>query len=292
MRFWINVSASGLAYLLRWVPQKVRWQMANFLAWLWLDVLRIRRFTVYKNLSIAFPNESREEKRRIARASMNHLCYNFIEFCLLPTMNQKWLQKEVVLHGRENFERAQAQGKGVLICSLHLGGGDVGIASLALHGIKLNVISKKFKNLVLNEFWFGVRERLGTRFLEPHGRNLVFDILKACKKGEAVVFVIDQFMGKPFGISSTFFGRKTGTAYVLALFALKTKAPVVPVYTYHDEELRTHVVFEEEVSFEPIEDKDLQIAKMTQKYNDRIESIVRRYPEQWMWLHRRWKRWE
>ena len=99
-------------------------------------------------------------------------------------------------------------------------------------------------------------------------------------------------MGKPYGIETTFFGRKTGTAYGLALFAMKSKAPVIPVYAYRDEDLKTHVVFEEEIQVENIEDKDLQIRVMTQKYNDRVESIVRRHREQWMWVHRRWKKWE
>jgi KDO2-lipid IV(A) lauroyltransferase len=229
---------------------------------------------------------------RVARASMHSLCYGFVEFCLMPFMNQKWLEKNAIFHGIENYERAKAQGKGILMMSLHLGNGDVGIAALALKGLKLHVISKKFKNAFMNQLWFGTREKMGTQFLEPHGSSLAFDILKICKKSGAIVFVIDQFMGKPYGISTTFFGKKTGTAYGLALFAMKTKAPVLPVYTYRDEEFRTHVVFEEEIPFEKIEDKDLQIRMMTQKYNDRIEAIVRKHREQWMWVHRRWKRWE
>lgn len=266
--------------------------MGVFLGTLWFDILKLRRWTVLKNVTIAFPEESHEERLRIARESMYHLCYNFIEFSQLPFLNKKWVENEVVLHGLENFERARGKGKGVLILSLHVGNGDVGLAALAIKGFRLHVISKKFKNRFLNQLWFGVREKMGTRFLSPHGSSLAFDILKACRQQESVVFVTDQFMGKPYGIESTFFGRKTGTAYGLALFAMKSKAPVLPVYTYRDAELRTHIVFEEEIAFEKIEDKDLQIRLMTQKYNDRVESIVRRYREQWMWVHRRWKKWE
>ncbi|MEZ0391444.1 MAG: lysophospholipid acyltransferase family protein [Pseudobdellovibrionaceae bacterium] len=292
MSFWTHVIATSLALSFLIFPRQLRWAFGVFLGTLWFDILKIRRFTILKNLTIAFPDESFEARKRLARLSMHHLCYNFVEFCLLPFMNQKWLQQRVVLHGIENYERARSKGKGVLILSLHLGNGDVGLAALALAGLRLHVISKKFRNAFANQLWFGVREKMGTRFLEPHGPSLAFDILKACKQNEAVVFVLDQFMGRPYGIETTFFGQKTGTAYGLALFAMKTKAPVLPVYTYRDAELRTHVVFEEEVIVEKIEDKDLQIRLMTQKYNDRVESIVRKYPEQWMWVHRRWKRWE
>jgi KDO2-lipid IV(A) lauroyltransferase len=292
MRFWTEVIAYSLAISFGIFPQPLRWAFGVFLGTLWFDVLRLRRFTILKNLTIAFPDESFEERRRIARQSMFHLCYNFVEFCMLPFMKQNWLQNKVVFHGFENYEKAKAQGKGVLILSLHVGNGDVGLAALALKGLRLNVISKKFKNAFMNQLWFGIREKMGTRFMEPHGSSLAFDILKACRQNQPVVFVIDQFMGRPYGIETTFFGRKTGTAYGLALFAMKTKAPVVPVYTYRDAQFRTHVVFEEEVQVEKIEDKDLQIRLMTQKYNDRVESIVRKHRDQWMWVHRRWKTWE
>lgn len=295
MRFWINALASSWAYFLKLFPRKVIWYFAIFLAWLWFDVLRIRRWTVLKNLSIAFPEASFLDRKHLARQSMRHLCYNFFEFCTLPTVNERWLSEDVIVHGYEHYEKAKAQGRGVLFLSLHLGNGDMGIAALAMMGIKMNVISKTFRNPVANQFWFGVRERLGTRFLEAHGRSLPFDILKACKNNEAVVFVIDQFMGKPYGVETTFFGRKTGTAYGLALFALKTGAPVMPVYSYHDEDLRLNIVFEEPIGLETTvesKDKDLQMQRMTQKYTDRVESIVREHPDQWMWLHRRWKTWE
>lgn len=292
MRFWTSVVSLSLAISFWIFPQALRWSFAVFLGTLWFDVFRLRRFTILKNLTIAFPEKSFEERKRIARLSMYNLCYNFVEFCLMPFMNQKWLRKHVVFHGLENYERAKAKGKGVFLFSLHIGNGDVGCAAMSLHGLRIHLISKRFKNSFLNGLWFGVREKMGTRFLEPHGPSLAFDLLRACRQNETVIFVIDQFMGRPYGIETTFFGRKTGTAYGLALFALKTKAPVLPVYTYRDAQLRTHIVFEEEVQVEKIEDKDLQIRHMTQKYNDRVESIVRRYPEQWMWVHRRWKRWE
>jgi len=292
MSFWTEVVATSLALSFWIFPKRLRWAFGVFLGFLWFDVLKLRRWTVLKNLTIAFPDESHATRMRIARASMHYLCYGFAEFCLMPFMTKKMVEKDFIFHGIENYERAKAQGKGILMMSLHIGNGDVGIAALALKGVNVHIISKKFKNNFMNQLWFGTREKMGTKFLEPHGSSLAFDILRICRKKEAVVFVIDQFMGKPYGILTTFFGKPTGTAYGLALFAMKTKAPVLPIYTYRDAELRTHVVFEEEIQVEKIEDKDLQIRLMTQKYNDRIESIIRKHREQWMWVHRRWKRWE
>jgi KDO2-lipid IV(A) lauroyltransferase len=73
---------------------------------------------------------------------------------------------------------------------------------------------------------------------------------------------------------------------------MKTRAPVLPMYTYRDAQGRIHVVCEPEIPMEVQTDRDLQIHRMTQKYNDKIEEIIRRHPEQWMWVHRRWKTWE
>jgi KDO2-lipid IV(A) lauroyltransferase len=202
------------------------------------------------------------------------------------------LANEVIFHGFENYEKAREQGKGILILTCHLGNGDMATAAVTQKYGGLHVISKKFRNRLVNQLWFGVREKMGTKFIDPHGRTTAFDILRACRQNESVVFVVDQFMGKPFGIETTFFGKKTGTAYGLALFNMKTRAPVLPMYTYRDAQGRIHVVCEPEIPMEVQTDRDLQIHRMTQKYNDKIEEIIRRHPEQWMWVHRRWKTWE
>lgn len=292
MVFLTNCLAYSLAFFIGILPRPLRWAMASFLAWLWFDVIRLRRFTILKNLSIAFPQWSKEERIRVGRQSMKNLCYNFFEFFTLPLCGKRWLENEVIFEGYEYFEKARAQGKGVLLMGCHLGSGDMAIAAMAMKSGGLHVISKKFRNRFLNQLWFGVRERMGTQFIDPHGRSTAFDILRACRNKDSVAFIIDQFMGKPFGIETRFFGRKTGTAYGLALFNMKTTAPVMPMYTYRDETGKNHVVCDPEIPAETETDRDLQIQKMTQKYNDKVEEIVKRHPEQWMWIHRRWKTWE
>jgi KDO2-lipid IV(A) lauroyltransferase len=129
-------------------------------------------------------------------------------------------------------------------------------------------------------------------FLPPHGRELPFKILKALKDQRCVAFVIDQFMGKPYGIESTFFGYKTGSPVGLSVFANKSQAPVVPIHCYRDSEGVFNIVFSPEVPFEKTEQKDNQLLHMSEKYNRVVESLILKHPEQWMWIHRRWKKWE
>jgi len=266
--------------------------MAKALAFLWWDVLRLRWFTVYRNLTIVFPDFSKEEKRRLARESLFWMGFHVLEFLKIPQIDKKFVQRKAQFNGIEHYEKARRQGKGVYFLSLHMGQGDVGTAMMSVAGLPCHLISKKFKQQWLNDFWFGIREMKGTHFIDPHGRKTPFEILKAIGKNEVVIFVLDQFMGRPYGIPNTFFGRPTATAYGLALFSLKTDSPVLPVYTVTDKNGHYQIYFEAPILPIPGENRDLQIAEMTAEYNRALEKIILRHPEQWMWVHRRWKRWE
>lgn len=301
MPLWIRFFAKFIGFFFWITPGWLRVGFSKAFAWFWFDVVCFRRYSLLKNLTIAFPQMSKDERRAIARDSLAHLVHNLFEFLSLPWISREKAEKDFIFHNVEHYEEAKAQGKGVLHITLHMGNGDYGCAAMALRGLPVNLISKKFKVKALNEFWFGVRESMGTKFFDPHSPQTAYQIFSALKKKESVIFVLDQFMGRPFGIETTFFGKKTGTAYGLALFALKTKAPVVPVYTYRDENLRTHLVFEpafktspqeSQLQAEPEASREIQIANLTQKYNDWIETIVKKHPRQWMWLHRRWKTWD
>src|SRR5690606_32701116 len=142
--------------------------------------------------------------------------------------------------------------------------------------------------------WFHFRGAQGVKYIEAHSDRTAFEILKAIRAKSLVVFVLDQFMGRPFGIETTFFGRKTGTAYGLALFYLKTRSPVVPVYGYEDDQGKMHMVCLPALELESLlgSDQDENILALTQKFCDVIEEAVKKHPTDWMWVHRRWKEYE
>jgi KDO2-lipid IV(A) lauroyltransferase len=274
-----------------------RWVMrafGSFIAFLWVDLFRIRRKVIDENLKIAFPEWDAKKRNQVGRTSVYQMGWGFFEILMVPFLTRKWLEEEVVFEGEENYRAALAKGKGVLVMSLHLGNGDLGSSAVVMKGYPLTIITKIFKNPFLNDLWFEFRSGQGVKYIDAHGTSTSFDILKTLKRQEGVVFVVDQFMGRPFAVVTTFFGRETGTAYGLALFALKTKAPVVPIYAYRDSQYRMHVVFEAEIPVMDlaVDDKNTAMVAITQRFNDKIESIVRKHPEQWMWVHRRWKDYE
>jgi len=263
------------------------------MTWLWFDVLRIRRYTLLRGLTIAFPEKSKDERVRLARQSLRHTCFNFPEILGLPHYTVAALDRLVTFEGWEHYENAAALGRGVLMLSLHLGNGDVAATATSLRGVKVHVITKRFKSPFWDRVWFSLRGRQGTQFIDAHGVRSAQEILAAAKRGEMVVFVTDQFIASPYGILTTFFGRKTGTATGLAKFALKLKAPIVPVSTYRDADLRLHIVFGPQVPVSattPPGQIEAAVAQLTQACNSVLEGLIREHPEQWMWLHRRWKK--
>lgn len=261
---------------------------------LWFDIFRFRRKIILNNLAIAFPQMSLAERTRIGRQSVYRMTANLGEFFTLPSVDSRWVARHAVVEGAEHLEKAAAQGKGVYLLSLHMGGYDIAASLIAMKGYDVSLISKFFKNRFMNDLWFGIRGAKGMQFIEPHGSKTAFEILKALKRQGLVIFVLDQFMGKPYGLETEFFGRKTGTAYGLSLFVLKTGSPVVPVYSVEGADGKMHLVFEPAVELESLRtlEKDVAMLRMTQKFNDVLEGIIRRHPEEWLWLHRRWKEFE
>ncbi len=271
------------------LPQRARDAIGDFIGFLWFDVLRIRRKVAVDNVTIAFPDRSLEERERIARASLHHMGRTLIDFTLFPFFRKSKVEAFFVIKGLEHVDQALKGGKGALFLTCHLGNGDFAIACMSQLGYPMNLISKEFKARWLNDLWFGMRRKHGTRFISAEKSS--FDILKALRRNEIVLFVLDQFMGPPVGVRTRFFGRETGTAAGLALIADRTNAPVLPCYTYRQEDGRQVVVFEAAIPYQRLDDslREKNIAVMTQVYTDKIETIVRQHPEQWMWIHRRWK---
>ncbi|MGE3681367.1 MAG: lysophospholipid acyltransferase family protein [Bdellovibrionales bacterium] len=283
MKRLIGWAGRAISYLLFVAPPFVRRWMGNVLAFLWFDLFRIRRHVVLENISIAFPEISARERIHLARRSLQNLGLNLVEYSFFPFLSKGNLERYFEFHNPELLERALARGRGVLLLTLHLGNGDLAVAGLSVKGYPMVMVSKFFKLKWLNDLWFGMRERLGTRFIAP--RNSSYSLLKSLRQGAAVVIPLDQFTGPPIGVRTTFFGKETGTGMGLAVMAERSQAPVISVYTRRTPEGRQAVHFVREMPFQ-----GESAEKVTQSFNDELERFVRLHPEQWMWIHRRWKR--
>ncbi len=294
MRTFGRVCSRIAAFIWRFLPWRVNEYLGRFLAFLWIDLFGIRRSVIDSNLELAFPGMNQEKKTSIARASMVSMCRSFFDVIKIPSLSAEWVHKNVIFEGLEEFEKIKPNSQGVLFLTLHLGSGDLGAAVISEVILPTTLITKRFKNQFLDSFWFGLRGRSKTEFIDAHGKKNAFEILGALKKNRGVIFVLDQFMGKPYGVETDFFGVKTGTAYGLALFAKKTRLPVVPIYTFWDDTQKLHICFGPTVDLnaefsEAVIDSN---AAVTNRFNQELERIITAHPKHWMWVHRRWKTFE
>jgi KDO2-lipid IV(A) lauroyltransferase len=284
----------GLPFLLfGWLLHVIgpygRKALSFLLAFIWFYVLRIRRSVAWKNTLIAFPHWSDLFRRRNLFLSFRVQINQLFDFLMIPFLKDDWFQSEIRFHGRDHLIEAQKKGRGILFLGTHMGSGELAMSFLARNGVPLVLIGKHLKNEYLNQTVYGLRQKGGLAFLPPHAPDNAQNILRYLKENKALIFVMDQHSYPPFGINSTFFGQHVYTGKGLALFSLKTKAPVLPLYTYYDQNWTRHVVVGPEVPMTLCGTKEENLHTLTEQFNRILEQNITQHPSQWLWLHRRWK---
>jgi KDO2-lipid IV(A) lauroyltransferase len=248
---------------------------------------RLRRVGM-RNLELAFPEKTAAQRRRILRALFTGLGRQLAEFCLFPRYRKQNVERVAVYQGLENFQAARQRGKGVIFLTAHLGGWEIGSFVHSLNGSPLHVVVRALDNPYL--------DRLVDRYRCRHG-NTTFDkqdfargLLGALKAGETVGILMDQNMTPPQGVFVDFFGRTACTASGVARVALRTEAAVVPAFTLWDATLgKYRVRFDPALELVRTGDEEADAVTNTAAFTKVIESYARQYPEQWLWVHRRWK---
>lgn len=275
------------AFLVHVQPLFIKKILGVTLGLLWFDILRIRRKVAIENVMRAYPGKNQHEVVNLARKSLIHMGYTVIEFCSIPFVNKDSLLSMFTFEGKGKLEMALKKKKGVLLLTAHIGNGDMAIAALSQSGFPINLVSKRFKAKWLDNFWFNSRKKHGTRFIPP--KKSSYGILKAMKKNEVVIFVLDQYTGQPNGLVTEFFGVKTGTAFGPALLAQRSGTEVLPIFCYR-RNFGQHVIkILDPIPYKTEGVKDELVRRNTELFNSFIEQMIKEKPEQWMWIHRRWK---
>lgn len=196
------------------------------------------------------------------------------------------LAKFLTTHGFENYEAAAAKGKGVIFLACHLGPFDIQVTYMSLCGLKPNIIGTPLKDPRLNELLFAYRNAHGAVAVE-RGKDTL-RLLKALLKGGTVAILIDQDT-KVKSRFVEFFGMPAATPVGAAILAMKTGAAVVPTYIYLNEDGKQHMHILPEIPLVLTGDEEKDMITNTQNYTRSIEHVVRKHPEQWVWIHKRWK---
>lgn len=284
-----------LEYALAWVlvkfvgalPRPLARATGISIAWLVYFLHRKLRRVGMRNLELAFPEKSRRERKRILRGVFTSLGRQAAELCLFPRYTRENVSKVVVYEGFENFERALARGKGVLFLTGHLGAWELSAFAHSLYGHPLNIVMRPLDNPYLDHMARDYRTMYGNKAVD---KDFARGLISAMRKGKTVGVLMDTNMIATQGVFVDFFGIPACTASGVARVALRTDAAVVPGFTIWDPVLQKYRLrFDPAVELTRTGNTESDVIASTEKFTKVIEDYVRKYPDQWLWVHRRWK---
>ena len=285
LEYWLVVA---VARVLGWIP---RWMARLFAAGLaravYLALGRLR-CVGERNLSLALPGFPPDERNIILRSVYLNLGRQLVEFCRMPYYTRENTEGWIRYDGLEHYLAAEAMGRGVLVLTGHLGAWELSSFYHSLMGHPMGMVIRRLDNRKLDEYVNGIRCMHGNRVL--HKDDFARGLLKAVHEGSSVGILMDTNMTPPQGEFVKFFGITACTASGLSRVALKTGAAVLPGFMLWEAAERKYVLhFGPQLHFNETEDSELDLLAATQQCNDVLEAWIRRYPDQWLWIHRRWK---
>jgi len=270
------------------LPRPVARGLAAGTARLLLWFLPQLRKTAELNLRLAFPDWTEAQRRGALKGMARNLGWMAAEFARLPGYTRDNIEDVVILDGHENFLEGKNRGKGVIYLTGHIGAWELSSYAHALYGFPLHYMARPLDNGPLDRLVNDYRGRSGNR---PVYKNEAARLmLKVLKEGGTLGILADQNTMPGEGIFVDFFGKQACTTTGIARVALHTDAAVVPGYAYWDANLRKYRLrFEPPVELVRTGDAERDVRENTQKFARVIEEIIRKHPEQWVWIHARWK---
>lgn len=246
------------------------------------------RKTAMFNLRLAFPDWTEEKRRAALRGMVRSLGWMAAEFARFPRHTRNNIEQIIQLDGNENFLAGQRRGKGVLFLTGHIGAWELSSFAHALHGFPLHYMARPLDHPLL--------DTLINRYRGLSGNQPIFKnesaraMLKILKDAGTIGILADQNTMPDEGAFVDFFGKPACTTTGIARVALHTDAAVVPGYAIWDASLRKYRLrFEPPVELIRTGDTESDVLANTQRFAQILEEIIRKYPEQWVWVHARWK---
>jgi Kdo2-lipid IVA lauroyltransferase/acyltransferase len=248
---------------------------------------RLRRVGL-RNLEMAFPELPAAEREAILRSEYRNLGLLLAEFCKMPDYTPATASRFIRYEGLENYLRARERGKGVLVLTGHLGAWELSSFYHSLMGMPMGMVIRRLDNPLVDAFVNRIRCLRGNRVI--HKDDFARGLIASMRAGETVGILMDTNMTPPQGVFVPFFDVLACTASGMARIAEKTGAAVLPGFLLSEERERKYVLhFGEELEVVHTGDTEHDALTNTAAFTAAIERYIRQYPEQWLWMHRRWK---
>ena len=288
MKEWMEYAAvwvllKGLGVL----PRPLARSLAAMLARILYALMPKLRKTAEVNLRIAFPEWNEAQRKAVSRGMARNLGWMAAEFARFPRYSKGNIEQIVALDGHENFLEGQGRGKGVLVLTGHIGAWELSSFAHALYGFPLHFMARPIDNRKLDDLVSRYRCLPGNRPILKNESARV--MLKILKESGTIGILADQNSMPEEAVFVNFFGKTASTTTGIARLALHTGAAVVPGYAVWDAGIRKYRLrFEPPVELLRTGDTERDVFENTQRFTKVIEEIIRKYPEQWVWVHGRW----
>jgi len=244
--------------------------------------------TAERNLALAFPEISETERRQLERGCFENLGRLLAVFSHLSRSNLEPLQGMISPAGLEHLLTAEEHGRGVILFTGHVGAWELTSFGLSLLGHPLSFLVRRIDNPKIEELIDRRRTHGGNRTIDK--RMAAREMVQILRRGGTLGLLVDLNTLDREGIFVDFFNRPASTTFMLAKLALRTGADVLPIFAPWDQTQKKFLLqIDRPLSFERSGEEEEDVRRLTQAFTTVVESYIRRYPEQWLWIHRRWK---
>jgi len=276
-----------LLFAFRCVPGIVREGFFRMVFSLFYHLIAKSRLIVMHNLQRSFPEKGAKEIIGIAKGVYRHFAIVATEFFDLPYITKENIHKWVEVEGLENYQVAIAQGKGVLSLVAHFGNWELLTIAVPMYAKPMHIVYRPLDNPVFDNMVEYVRTMNGNELIPKGGSGK--RIMELLKENQIIGILSDQNVAKSEGVFVDFFGRPACTGVGLAVMAMRSGAPVIPVFMARQKSGKYKAILKPAVEITRTSDYNADLVVNTQRFTKIVEEIIREYPDQWFWFHKRWK---
>lgn len=247
------------------------------------------RRIVGRNLKFAYPEWAEEEICKVSRRIFQNLGITILEILQMAFYSRDDFLRNIRIRGEEHLLRAVEDARGVIIISAHLGNWEAApLFALCYFGYPVTSVVRKIESGTVNKWILKLRTRFGNSVIDKEGA--LPEMTQALRNGKILALMIDQGTKISEGVELIFYGKKVTVTPAAAMLALRCKSPVLPVFCVREEDQKLTIIIEPPVELVRTKNLRKDLITNTQIMTDVIENAVRKYPDQWLWLHKRWKR--
>ncbi len=279
--------SKSLALFGKFVPIKVALLIGSGIGGLFYYVIKIRKKVALENLNRAFQSIKTEKAiQRTLREHYRHLGKVLMEFACIPKLNRDNIAETVKIHNPEILTQVNEKGHGAIVLSAHFGNWEYLAMTLANLPTPFYAVFMEQKNIAVDTIIKEYRMKTGLRPLKVGGAAR--GVIMALREGSNVLTLLDQDGGWG-GKFVEFFGVSASTSTGPISIALRYKAPIVLAMSAREKDNKIHVYLENMMDVGQLADTEENVTLVIKQYNEKLEQYINRYPEQWFWMHRRWK---